>query len=653
MKLVQRLIAFGEIVQPLVFFLYTGETIRAMAMLSHFSGGTLGVYRVMQFAFYVGACALSLAAGVQLWRSRPSGFRLSIAAQALQIPVISSAAFSYAIKFMCGVWVFYRFDTGFLGFHANLIDRVEFALIVHGDPVPPEVQINLLAVAILIWSVRALRRQRPGYVEKPKGPLPQRLWRFAKRAALVLLLLTLIPLVSFWIYNRIDEKPTPAAEHWFAPIARDVPDAENAWLYMLGLHAAKEDNPIAFGRQRLDAYEARIARPGPRQEPDATEKALFEDALPFVQKDAQGKGFVFCDADKEDCLAWGAVNAERLRDLERSNAVLMQRYETLLGMSRIKDMSTPSVDEPLPDTTREAALYRNLIWRDLGDAATRPAALRRIARAVEFAQYADASGTSLQMKMLGERTRELYMRVLDTLVDHAGATGIDALRDTIDVVLRAPAPAQREWEPTLHREALRLNTALAESVFPGPIDAWRYCTKACFSNWVIAQLYVPQASRNTAAQLWDARLALHDGDPRDMAALSAAVSQIIDATMPLASSARETARRMSYNMSGKTLVAIATPSYDDYLTFQHDVEALRRMLLLKIAALDEHVPAQKMSEFLAQHRETLGNPYNDEAFAWDEATKEIRFVPKSKKWNKDLLTVAYAPVGTRAPARAK
>ena len=163
MKLMQKVIACSEITQPLLPFLYTGEAIQAIAMLRHFDGDTLSAYHILQFAFYTGACVLSVVAGVQLLRSKPSGLKLSIAAQALQIPVINSTAFSYAIKFMCGVWVFYRFDTGFLGFSANLIDRVEFALIVHGDPVRPEVQINLLAGVFVISLVRALRRERPGF----------------------------------------------------------------------------------------------------------------------------------------------------------------------------------------------------------------------------------------------------------------------------------------------------------------------------------------------------------------------------------------------------------------------------------------------------------------------------------------------------------
>src|SRR5581483_5549563 len=145
------------------------------------------------------------------------------------------------------------------------------------------------------------------------------------------------------------------------------------------------------------------------QDPDPTEKALDADPLPFVQKDESGHDLPYtCDSDKEDCVAWAAKNAEQLAELERANTLLMQRYDTLLGMTRFEDSSTPSIAEPLPGVTHEAALYRSLVWRDIADPARRPAALQRMVRAVEFAQRQGANATSLQMKIFSERTRERY-----------------------------------------------------------------------------------------------------------------------------------------------------------------------------------------------------------------------------------------------------
>lgn len=653
-RFAQKLIALGEIVQSLLPFIFAGDAIQVFAIFRYFDTTTPLAYRILQFGFYIGVCALTFAAGVLLWRSRPLGLKLSALTQAMQIPLIATTAFSYTVKLGFGIWIFYHFDTDLLGFTAALIGDSELALVFGGDPVAPVVQINVLAVCILVWLFRAMRRERPGYVEKPKAPLPRRLLRFALKSLLVLLALVLVPLLALWIYNRFDEAPTQSAERWFAPVQHTVPDAENAWLYMLGFHAAENDDPIALGRRRLDAYEARMTQRGTLP-PSAEEQILKPDPLAFQQNDAQGNKVDFCDPDERDCLGWSKTAADQLTQLERANALLLRRYETLLGMSRIEELSTPSSDEPLPDTGNEVALYRSLILRDLANPATRTDALQRMARVVAFWQRVEAPAPSRIMKMIAERTHERYLRILDGLIDQSGAKGLDALHDVIDVVLRAPTPAQREWEPTLHREALFFRTTFDKEIFPGPIDALRYCQSHCLQRWLIAQFYAPQATRNLYARLWDAVLEVHNGDPRNMSEASARVSQVVESATPLTDSATEMMRRMAYNVTGKILTIVAFPAYAEYLDIQHDTEALRRMLLLKISALKEHIPAQKMPEFLAQRRDTLGDPYTGEPFAWDAAAREIRFAPKAKKWKKASFAVAYSPeivtVGARVHGR--
>jgi hypothetical protein len=181
----------------------------------------------------------------------------------------------------------------------------------------------------------------------------------------------------------------------------------------------------------------------------------------------------------------------------------------------------------------------------------------------------------------------------------------------------------------------------------------RYCESSCFKNWVVAQFLVPQATRNFFAQLWDARLAMYDGDAHDLSAAGARVTHVTDAVLPLADGAKDPLRRIAYNGTGKILVGISVPSFEEYVEVQHDTEALRRMLLLKLAAMQEHVPPQKMAEFLLQHKEALGNPYSGEAFAWDESAREIQFAPRSKKWNKATFAVKYAPAAPSPPRGKK
>jgi hypothetical protein len=57
-------------------------------------------------AYLFAACALGIWAGVLLWRNRPLGYKLSIATQALQVPLVMSSPLSYALMFGVGAWVY-------------------------------------------------------------------------------------------------------------------------------------------------------------------------------------------------------------------------------------------------------------------------------------------------------------------------------------------------------------------------------------------------------------------------------------------------------------------------------------------------------------------------------------------------------------------
>ena len=71
-------------------------------------------------------------------------------------------------------------------------------------------------------------------------------WRVLGWIALVLCL----PPLAWLVWNRIDEAPNADALRWGNPPVREVPDADNAWLYLFGVGAAENDDPVAYGRRR-------------------------------------------------------------------------------------------------------------------------------------------------------------------------------------------------------------------------------------------------------------------------------------------------------------------------------------------------------------------------------------------------------------------
>lgn len=119
-----------------------------------------------------------------------------------------------------------------------------------------------------------------------------------RRRCLVALLVTAaVPLVGF-LYYCMDEAPSDMARNLSERPPRTVADADNAPVYLLGLGAAEDADPIEAGRSRIDA-----CLTGARRE------ELDAETVPEVRHDADRDGFnTLCRTSLGNCNAW----AERL-----------------------------------------------------------------------------------------------------------------------------------------------------------------------------------------------------------------------------------------------------------------------------------------------------------------------------------------------------
>jgi hypothetical protein len=602
-------------------------------------------YTLLDAGFCIAVVALTFVAGVRLWKLQPSGLRLSAWSQLLQIPTYVSTAFSYKVKLGIGIWIFWHFQTWYLGFTAEL-GEVE-TLLTCGSPETPTFEINILAVAFLIFLLRAMARNRriaAGYkaMPAPRRSATARVLRFAYRSLLVLLAIVLIPVFVWWICNRFDEAPTPQAQHWFAPLLHQTADAQNAWLFMLGLGAAEDRDPIAFGRQRLDAYEAR-QRERVKAPPSAPELALKDDPLPFKSIDADGSKLRYvCNIEQDDCLGDARFNAADLAKLEQINAVRLRRYTLMLELPRFEELSTPSDDDPIPSTGDAGALYRALILRDLNDPQKRVAAFTRLTQSTQFWQRVGEQAQSMVEKQIASRLVMNSQRILDAFVDEYGVQQLGAAGDAAAAtVLRAPGAGQHDLELPLRRNAIAFQQAMAKTVF-GPVDMLRFCQptpqSSCLMQWLIAQAYAPQATLNLRASLFESELELYRADARENEAARKLWGEVMERYMFLGK-ASESLHAMLYNFAGKTVAYISVEAavWGDEL---HDREAFRRMLLVKFAALRQHIAPAAMADFLAAQSEKLSNPYGGH-FLWDAAFNEIYFKTRSGRSKRPYLTLAY------------
>jgi hypothetical protein len=602
--------------------------------------------------FSLSLAALSFYAGLRLWRLQPSGLRWSSWIQALQIPFYSSAAFSYKAKLGVGFWLFCHPQTWFVGFTAALAE-FSLGLWFGGDTETPSIAVNLLAVALVVYLMRTMAREQRAAQAGARladeiraqravpRPWPLRILRFAFKTIMVLLAMVLIPVFAWWIYNRIDEAPTQEAIRWFAPLPHGVADADNAWLYLMGLGAAADTDPIAFGRQRVDAYEARERERG-MQPASAAEQALKKDPVPFQSADVDGNKLTFiCDLEQPGCLRWARESAKNLEKLEQLNALRLARYRKLLQLQSFEEVSTPSEGNLNPDIGNDNALYRALILRDLNEPTRRGDAFERLAALSDFWRRVGAQAQGMVMKQIAARMLLGAARVVDGFVDEYGVGAIDAAHDSIATVLRASSVAQHDLELPLRRDALGFKRML-DKIMLGPIDTLRFCHPvngvSCLKEWLIAQAYAPQATLNERASLFQGELERYRADARDYDAAGQRWGELMERHMFLGK-AHESARALAYNMTGKTLayISVGAAVWSGQL---YDTDGVQRLVSAKLAALSQHIPPAALPNWLAALPDASSNPYGD-GFHLDPALREIYFEPHSPRWNKPTLSVAY------------
>lgn len=86
-----------------------------------------------------------------------------------------------------------------------------------------------------------------------------------------------------------------------------------------------------------------------------------------------------------------------------------------------------------------------------------------------------------------------------------------------------------------------------------------------------------------------------------------------------------------YNPVGELLTVIAEPSYSGYIAKGHNLEAMRRLALLKVMIHEQHLQAGQIQPFLNRNAGELGNPYNGKAAGYDAKSGALFFEPVMDK----------------------
>lgn len=445
---------------------------------------------------------------------------------------------------------------------------------------------------------------------------PQRPRRRMLRVLARIVLVLCLPPLAWLVWNRIDEAPNADALRWGNPPEREVPDADNAWLYLLGIGAAENDDPIAYGRRRVDAYVARA-----RRDPQAKADPLEDDrnaAMPYVGSVEGIDGIAqLCPPHGPDCIGWAAAHRAALGRLADANRLRLQRLDTAIALPQWQEAPLLSSDFPTP-SMQLVVLKINLLALDANDSRRIPAVAEEIARHAALWRRASEDAEWLLSKAFGGAFMERYQRLLVELYEHAKPAQREALQPAIDSVFAAPTAAATNLD-VVGYDSFQMTAVALRGEIPSLWQSLRNCMHgtpkngSCSNDLVSSTTYLPQATDNIVARIVTASADFLAASPADEPAAAERLAQRVGREDPSRGDAPLALK--IYNAAGRRLAlqSVLEPVYRKRL---NDQETVRRMLLIKLAALHSHVPAANMPEFLAAQQNALRHPYPGKSIVW-------------------------------------
>ena len=465
-------------------------------------------------------------------------------------------------------------------------------------------------------------------------------WR--RRLVVTAWVMAALPLLSIgtWVaIQQIDEAPSADALRLSQPYENTVPDADNAWLLLAGLGAPAGVDPIAFGRDRVDAYDRWVAAGTPSTAPHA-DAALFDDVLGMVPDD------LLCPVREVDCIDWMAGSPRRNRAADE-HRVALDRYRMALAMTEAEELGLPSLLEPAPGVPGAALSIARLHVQDalagVGQGGDPAAALDALARSNGLWILLGERARSAGLRLAAIRLLEENLWLLSSIIDRLDDAALARLAGPI-AAARAPFPAAlRDWR-FVARHQHQAFVASTHAALPGFWASVRRQAGREAPDWqepLLALAFAPQASANHQAAMWQVAEDLLHGGIDDWEQREATVGKRLAPWMdPIGSGS---GRHPGHDRVGRTLVPIALPRLD-FVLRSADLDALRLAVDLKWWAREQGVPPAHFEEWLERQPPGVREPIRDLGLLWHAAAREIRFAPHAAAdWQRPWLGVAYTP----------
>jgi hypothetical protein len=406
--------------------------------------------------------------------------------------------------------------------------------------------------------------------------------------------------------NLFDESLDPKAAAYGEARPASVPDAENGYLLLLALDAPQGMDGTAYARAWLD--EARAA---------AREKRP-----PVRPPREQVKRPELCEPIDRSCLALVRDDPAQVRKQLALFAGDLGRYDALVSTRRFEEVLDYPVGlhSDLPPYVALARAQRAYLLRVALDLeAGRPdQALAALERELAWQRLFLTESRVLVSKMVAARNYWRDLMFVRGLVEDRSARlaphvpRLQGMLQPLDEAVRSlPKVAETEF-------------AFVRGVYAGlkpdrdnlgDVVGWYF--------FGTALLYQPRATVN---------LAYHYHSELAERVLAAPAHRVAAESETFLDSWRDPPWwRYVYNPVGRILVSVSMPSWDEYPLRMHDLDALNRLMALRVELLAAGTKPAELARHVAASSPRLHDPYTRKPMAWDEERRRLYFVASSRR----------------------
>ncbi len=150
-----------------------------------------------------------------------------------------------------------------------------------------------------------------------------------------IILFSLLLLASVIVLYQFDDKLSPESEKLLNKTKTS--ETSLSYIYLLGMDANENEDPLIVGREKLEAHEKMQAN-------DAYKTFHYDES----KKLAIPKGDLFCKIKNDDCLKQLFETNFDIKNIISENKTLISRVSVFYDFNEFKTLAKPSLEEPLP-----------------------------------------------------------------------------------------------------------------------------------------------------------------------------------------------------------------------------------------------------------------------------------------------------------------